>query len=169
MKLPQTCKKIDEKLNYLYPHGCECTFVSCHNGWGLKLFKSETVRDYAYESQKEIAKADLAPQVGRIFKLEVPVKRAKYLYHTISPCRKKAIIYGYCTQQGKVVSKQTRKHKRNLETLVKNLKKIGYSFKDDGLRNVAYIKNKMVIIDCNPLSFSDWSYPKDEVKNGKNN
>jgi len=49
------------------PKGRHCAFVDLGNGWGIKAYKSEYQRDYAYGWQKVAATHELGPEVGDKF------------------------------------------------------------------------------------------------------
>lgn len=49
--------------------GESCKFIDLENGWGIKCFYCEDDCDVSYLCQKEAAKHDLAPRVGKKFNL----------------------------------------------------------------------------------------------------
>lgn len=151
MKLPKTCKSIDS-YNNSYPQGSECVFVSCGNGWGLKLFSSRYERDFAVEKQTQLHKHNLAPKVGKVFELQIKGKIGRNLYRD-----PKSYVYGYITQKAKMVEKPGKKDRKNLNSLVRKLGYLSSPFMDAGFHNVGYINKKLVVIDCNSLSFEDYS------------
>ena len=49
--------------------GESCKFIDLGNGWGIKCFDCSDGCEYSYVTQKEAAKHDLAPNVGKRFEL----------------------------------------------------------------------------------------------------
>lgn len=154
MKLPKALKKLNKDDNLNFPRGAECVFVSCDNGWGMKLYGVEATRDAGFFTQQKLNKLYLAPKVGKVFTAEISHEDATHLSVDQSKCGKKSIVYGYMSEEADIVQfPSSPRDQVRLNQLYDKLKKVGYTFRDNGIRNVGYIGKKLVIIDCNPLSF----------------
>lgn len=63
-------KHLEGKNSGNSPSGVSCFFVPLNEDWGVKVFHSESKRDYAYANQKEAyERFGLAPAVGDTFDL----------------------------------------------------------------------------------------------------
>lgn len=53
-------------------HGCEATFVSINETWGLKYWYSQRKAEHTYRMNKHAAEFGLAPKVGEMIQFALP-------------------------------------------------------------------------------------------------
>lgn len=121
--------------------GCECSYISCGNNRGLKLYWNKKTRDYGFKHQKILSEKKISPKVGQ--KFDTLVDGVK--------------IYGYITESVKTTNNW--KYDKKLNNMKRRLKRAGYIWDDPSIYNIGFIKTKsgrkMVLIDTNPLAFKN--------------
>lgn len=126
------------------PNGVSASFVQINNEWGVKVFTSESTRDYSYKMQHKASLLGLAPHVGEKFDLG----EGQY-------CMICEVVEVFQTQDMSYEDERAVISNRSEE--IKELKKIlveeiGFHFYDDHLGNYGLINDRLVCIDFGEVS-----------------
>lgn len=133
--------------------GESCKFIDLENGWGIKCFYTQDDCDVSYLCQKEMAKHDLAPRVGKKFNLIDNNGDGWYCHmtevaETIAGYGHENSQAAFCDEDPEMLYRDERD-----DYLDEYEKCNGYSYMDDHAGNYGFIyrngKEKLVAIDFN--------------------
>jgi hypothetical protein len=125
--------------------GIACYFLKLDKLTGVKLYRLQKQRDYAFILQKKAAKHGLAPKVGQ--KFIFPCFKVKNYDFEVS----QEFLYGYLTE---VAFLRSIVSYPRLKTIKKALRKVGISHGDLNEDNVGFLRKSMVCIDFDECSCS---------------
>ncbi len=129
------------------PMGCDCVFVDLNGKVGLKLFQYSSMRDRAYNNQKDAAEIDLAPEVYGT------VDNISFIGKTL--CGEREFVCGYLTEVVQVVGSMNGPYKEFEELYNKELKQLenglsGFNTvfcRDSHAANCGVKNGKLIAID----------------------
>lgn len=139
-------------IKYLTDEGGSAGFYSLEESEtiGFKEFSSKTKANYAYKTQKKLAKLGLAPKVyGKIRRFQIKGQHHNGLLWT------DYTGWGFITQKVKITKKLSRK---KIQDLVNKIyKKTKLKFWDCHEYNIGIVNKKYVCIDTGKESFDSLS------------
>lgn len=142
-KLTEIRKATSEKEDD-YKNGCECHFIALNEKIGVKLYCSESERDFAYNNQKLAAMHQIGPEVGKRFSLPTPDEHGNY----------RSYRFGYVTQVAVVATDRVGffpswapKMEKAVKRLNKKMESLGMESSDNNSRNLGFIGKRLVCLD----------------------
>jgi hypothetical protein len=129
-------------------HGVSCYFVPVTPFWGVKVYGSFYDRDEARDTQKEAAKYDLAPRVGKSYDLPEGPCYVTEIAEVVAPFNSE--FEPDCQTDSSLDDWEEleSEYRYEMNELIDELEdKIDWTFRDDHLGNVGYLNGRMVCID----------------------
>ncbi len=125
--------------------GVCCRFFDLGNGWGVKLFPSETFRDYAMKKQEAAFEAGIAPSVGGKVSLDGYVANLRD--------EETPFEWGYVTEVAELIDYLDEGDENDLR---KTMHDLGFRTGDLHAANTGYVEGNPVMIDFCPVSLEGW-------------
>lgn len=134
-----------------------CKFIDLENGWGIKCFDYDVYCDVSYVCQKEAAKHNLAPKVGKRFEL-IDHNGDGWFCH-LTETAECIAGYGYCNSQteyfeqyeGEDAADYLRDERDDMLNQFRDV--TGEDYRDDHIGNWGWIyrKEKPILV---PIDFN---------------
>ena len=125
-----------------------CQFIKIDDNWGMKVYESKCIRDYAWTTQQNMHRVQCAPAVG--IKIDIG---HKYCYLTqvaepIMECNAHH-LHGeaYEQWQDEYSKKWHSGVRKNIEEVVDKMRANGYKMYDNHLCNYGWLNGQLVCID----------------------
>lgn len=167
-------KKLSHNANF--PHGASCMFIPISKRMGIKIYGERYERDHAYSVQKDLARKNFAPNIGRRFSFSISTNNPFIKYnmpnldffdYTISDRYETQTnpiynydnaewvvnnikLYCYVTEIADIIDfcNEDEFEEKYFDFIYDKLISYGYLENDIHSGNIGFKNNKPILIDC---------------------